>query len=141
VSTPAHGQPTNELAALVGPFWSEAKTCEALDASAESLAARRETGTLLGLVTADEDRVYPVFQFARRHDGSVETKPAVVAMLEPLRSFDPWTVAVLLHTPAPELDDSTPIEWAREGGAPDALRDLAQVVAKEWAAGGLPSSL
>ena len=62
-------------------------------------------------------------------------------MLEPLRSFDPWTVAVLLNTPAPELDGATPIEWARQGGAQDALRDLAQVVAKEWVAGGLPSSL
>jgi hypothetical protein len=91
-------------------------------------------------MTADGDRVYPVFQFARHHDGSVETKPAVAAMLEPLRSFDPWTVALLLNTIAPELDGETPIEWARQGGAQDALRGLAQVVAKEWAAGGLSSS-
>jgi hypothetical protein len=138
VSAHAGDPPSNELAAFVGPLWSEIKTCGALDASPDILAARREAGALLELVTSDGDRVYPVFQFVAGEDGRIETRTGLAAMLQELRSFDPWTVAVLLKTPAPELDGSTPVEWERAGGAVEALRDLAAVVAREWAAGGQP---
>lgn len=129
------GQPANELADLVGPVWSESKACAALDASRDVLSARREAGTLLGLTTSDGTTVYPVFQFVRRTDGQVEVRPGLLAVMGPLRAFDPWAVAVLLHTPAPELGGSTPIQWDRDGGASEALGDLADAVAREWAAG------
>jgi hypothetical protein len=124
----------NELVALVGPFWSETKTCAALGISVSDLASRRDDGTVLGLTTSDGDRLYPIAQF-HRLDGRVEVKPALLPLLEALRAFDPWTVAVLLHTPASELDGATPLDWVRSHGAPERLEDLGHVVASEWAAG------
>jgi hypothetical protein len=119
------GEPgTNELADLVGPFWSETKVCDALGVDAVALQARREAGTVLGLTTSDGERVYPVSQFDRQ-DGTVEVRPALVPFLSALRRFDAWAVAVLLHTPAPELDDQTPLDWVPQDGSPEALADLA----------------
>ena len=133
------GEPvtTNEIAQVVGPCWSESKVLAALGVTADTVASRRETGTILALTTADGARVYPVDQF-RRHAGTVEVKPALLPLLRALRRFDPWAVAVLLHTPAPELDAATPLGWLSDGGAPEPVARLGEVVAHEWAAGGVP---
>lgn len=50
-----------------------------------------------------------------------------------LRDHDPWTIAVLNHTPAPELDDLTPLDWVREGRDAQALVDYARVLKAEFA--------
>jgi hypothetical protein len=124
----------NELADLVGPFWSRAKVSEALGVDERRLTARVEGGDLLELRTADGVPAYPVFQFERDSD-HVEVRPALASVFRTLRDFDPWTVAVLLHTPAPELSGSTPLEWLRSERAAEPVVGLAQTVAKEWAAG------
>jgi hypothetical protein len=128
---------TNEIADLVGPFWSGAKVSDELGVSAGVLDARRESGEVLGLVTVDGVIVYPVSQFQRR-EGRVEVKPAMVPVLRAWRQFDGWTVAVLLSTPAPELDDLTPLAWLDQGREPAALRSLTDAVALEWNAGSGP---
>jgi hypothetical protein len=126
----------NELADLVGPFWTSARTREALGVSSrQALDSRRRTGSVLGVKSTDGDRFYPVSQFHKRADGGIEVKPALVPFLRTLRGFDAWTVAVLLHTPAPELADLTPLDWVRHGKDPKALEDLARAVAREWSAG------
>jgi hypothetical protein len=125
---------TNELANLVAPFWSEARVCNALGIKPVVLGQRRDAGTVLGLTTSDGVRVYPVNQF-HRHDAAVDVRPALLPLLQTLRDFDPWTVAVLLNTPAPELDNQTPLNWVGRGGSPDLVSDLARAVAREWAAG------
>lgn len=125
----------NELAALLGPFWSSAKVQDALGVpTRQALASRRKNGSVLGLKTSDGDVVYPVWQFHRRDD-AIEVKPALVGMLRILKTFDPWTVAVVLRTPAPELKGLTPIDWVRAGRPAATLVELARVVAREWAAG------
>lgn len=129
------GEPgMNELAALVGPFWTEPKVSVALRASVEELAARRHEGTILGLATSDGDLFYPLSQFQQR-DGSVEVKPGLLPLFRALRAFDPWAVAVLLHTPSVELDGVTPLEWTRHTHAPEGLADLGHLIASEWGTG------
>ena len=137
----------NEIAEVVGACWSQNKVLTALGVTSEALAAWRSTGRILGLLTSDGARVYPVTQFQRR-EGAVEVRPALLPVLRALRGFDPWAVAVLLHTPAPELDDASPLGWLSDGGAPEVLARLAETVAREWAAGsartgspGEPSSI
>jgi hypothetical protein len=134
VSLPGGGR--DDLASLLGPFWSATRAREALGlASRQALNERRRSGSVLGLKTASNDIVYPVSQFQRR-DGRVEVKPLLVPFLRTLRGHDPWAVATLLHTPAPELGGLTPLAWLKRGGEHvDALEDLARTVAREWRAG------
>ena len=126
----------NEIAEVVGACWSENKVLTALGVTSETLAAWRSTGRILGLLSSDGARAYPVTQFERRA-GAVEVRPALLPVLRALRGFDPWAVAVLLHTPAPELDGRTPLEWLSGGRAPETLAGLAETVAREWAAGSV----
>ncbi|GCD90168.1 hypothetical protein [Nocardioides sp. LS1] len=135
------GGQVHEMAEVVGPFWSEARAVAALGVSAETVASRRDSGTILALPTNDGVLVYPVDQFQKVGGGGddVEVKPALLPFLRALRGFDPWAVAVLLHTPAPELDGATPLGWLSDGGAPDTLTRLGEVVAREWASSGPPS--
>lgn len=122
------------IGALVGPCWSPTRVCSALDVTDPGLAARRESGEVLGLSTRDGDVVYPLWQFQRR-EGRVEVKPALVPLFRALRRFDGWAVAVLLHTPSPELDGQTPLGWLDGGRDPAAVGALGGVVAREWSAG------
>lgn len=124
----------NELAALVGPCWSEAQVASALAVPPESLAGLRAEGGVLGLLAADRAWVYPVDQFNRR-DGRVEVEPGLLPVFRALRGHDPWAVAVLLHTPAPELDGATPLGWLTAGESSKDVVALTVVVAREWAAG------
>ena len=121
---------------MVGPTWSETKVLAALGVSAPTLTSWLDAGAILGLTTSDGARVYPLAQF-QRHGGAVEVRPALLPVLRTLRGFDAWAVAVLLHTPAPELDDETPLGWLSKGGAPERLARLADTVVREWAAGTL----
>lgn len=125
----------NAIAAVVGPLWSETRVCQALGITTDALAALRAAGGVLSATTSDGVSVYPVSQFQRR-DGAVEVRPDWVPLLQTLSRFDHWTVAVLLKTPAPELDDLTPLDWLRAGHDPEAVADLAVAVAREWTAGG-----
>jgi hypothetical protein len=129
----------NELAALVGPFWSHQKTRSALGLGPAGLTALRDAGGVLELVSADGVPFYPAFQFERAGD-ETRVRPALALVIRVLRGFDPWAVAVLLHTPAAELDDSSPLAWLKAGGAPGDVEELAKVVAREWSAGSAPGS-
>jgi hypothetical protein len=131
----ADGPDANEIAKLVGPMWSEAKVCDALGIEAKALATRREEGTVLVPMMSDGVRAYPISQF-QRTDGAIEVRPALIPFLTTLRHFDPWTVAVLLQTPAPELEDKTPFDWLGIGGDPKVLEDLARTVSSEWSVKG-----
>lgn len=128
---------SNELAEVVGPNWTEGKVIAAMGVSPETVTSWREDGAILALPTRDGALVYPTAQFERRQ-GTVVVRPALLPFLQALRRFDPWAVAVLLHTPTPELDGKTPLEWLSHHGEPAVLSRLAQTVAREWAAGTPP---
>jgi hypothetical protein len=123
---------TNRLSERLAPFWSGTKVQRELGLkSRQALDERRKTGRVLALKTSDNHRIYPVSQFQRRGN-RVEVKPELVSMLSVLRDHDPWSVAVLLHTPAPELEDLTPLDWIRKGRETGAIEVLARRVAREW---------
>ena len=126
---------SRELIDLLGPFWSAGRTAQALAVAPSALRTLCRDGALLGLTSSDGDMVYPVFQFEKTGD-DIRVKPPLLTVLRTLRSFDPWTVAVLMHTPAPELHGRTPLDAARRKTPDDDLEGFARVVAREWAAGG-----
>lgn len=125
----------NELGDLLGPFWSEARASAALDASPRHLAAAQKSGAILRLQTADGAMLYPIWQFQRDSVGQIGVRVQLAAMFGELVGHDPWTVAVLIQTPSPELSGLTPLEAARSGARPDTLGEFARIVAREWSAG------
>ena len=121
----------NELAELVGPLWSVERTSQALGVEPAALLVMAEQGSLLTLTSSDGDVFYPVFQFTDTGT-AIRVQDGLRPVLQDLRSFDPWAVAVLLHTPSPEFGDVTPLEAARSGAD---LREFGRTVAREWSAG------
>lgn len=122
------------LAERIGPVWTSVHTREQLGLNTrQALDSRRRSGSILGVKTSNGEVFYPLSQF-RVTNGTIEVRPALVAMFKVLRDQDPWAVATLLTVPAPELDDHTPVQWERQGKDNKALVALAQRVRHEWAA-------
>lgn len=116
----------------VGPSWSTKKVrAELGGVSAQAVHQRVDRGTLWALPTSDGATAFPIFQFVRRN-GRLETKPGLRAMFKILRGQDPWAVAVLMQTPAPELAGMSPVEWERSDGGTEALEQLARDLVREW---------
>lgn len=120
----------SKLADLVAPVWTAEHTRRVLNLARPTMLERRRTGSLLALRSSDGEFFYPVSQFEKR-DGKVRVKPALRQFMMVLRDQDPWTIAVLQHTPAPELDGLTPSGWVRQGRHPQTLVDYARVVNAE----------
>lgn len=121
----------SELVDLVAPVWTAEHTRRVLKLSRPTMLDRRRTGSLLALKSSDGDYFYPVSQFEKR-DGKVQVKPALRQFMMVLRDHDPWTVAVLHHTPAPELDGLTPLDWARQDRDTTTLVEYAKVLNAEF---------
>lgn len=120
------------LVDAVGPSWSTKKVrAELGDISAQAVHQRVDRGTLWALPTSDGATAFPTFQFVRRNN-HLGTKPGLRAMFKILRGQDPWTVAVLMQTPADELEGMSPVEWERDGGSTEALEHLAHTLLREW---------
>jgi hypothetical protein len=133
ILTPAMAEDRSELADLLAPFWTAQRAQAALGISRQAMADRRKTGAILALKAADTDTYfYPVAQFETK-DGAVRVKPMLRRFLMTLRHREPWTVGVLLHTPAPELENRTPLDWVRRHGDEGTLLDYARVVNAEFA--------
>lgn len=122
----------NELAEVVGPVWSAARTADALGLAVADLEGACRRGDLLGLPTADGDCVFPVLQFQRRADGSVHMQPDVARLVQTLLGQPAWAIAVLLVTPAPELEDLSPVDWIGAGGRRDVLARFGEQIGREW---------
>lgn len=129
---PENEDGADRLIDVVGQLWTAERTQEALGhLSDASMRTRREAGTLLAISTAEGDMFYPVDQFETR-DGVVQVKPGLQEFMQLLRERDPWTVAVLLHTPADELGGRSPLEWVQRSGDPSALLAYATAVSQEF---------
>lgn len=123
----------SSLADLLGPFWSSRQVEERLQYnSKQALGNDRSRGNVLALKTGNGRLAYPISQF-RDRAGRTEVKPGQAAMIKVLKGEDPWRVAVLMHNPAPELGQRTPLEWERAGGSVGDLAALARRVRHEWA--------
>ncbi|MGP5088582.1 hypothetical protein [Brachybacterium tyrofermentans] len=120
------------LVDTVGTSWSIRKVRTELGGvSPQAVHQRVDRGTLWALPTSDGSSVFPTFQFVRRN-GRLGTRRGLQAMFRVLRAEDPWAVAVLMNTPAPELDGLSPVDWERRGGGADALERLAHALVREW---------
>jgi hypothetical protein len=127
------GEGQQELVQTVGPFWSSAKVrAELAIPTRQALDARIRAGSVLALKTSDGALVFPVLQFRSTTSGA-EVRPALKAAIKQLRAHDPWTVALLLCTPADELDGLSPLAWTRAEYDPAALASYAQRVDAQWA--------
>lgn len=129
------GEAQNELLALVRPLWTGTKVQAALGLTRQEVASLHNEGRILAVRSSDGEAFYPLYQFHRRADGRTAVRPDLVPVIQILREFDNWAVAITLVTPAPELGYNTPVEWARRSGGEQALRAWAAAVAREWSAG------
>jgi hypothetical protein len=118
----------NALDAEIGPFYDTAGV-EALlgGVSKQAVEARRRARTILALKTADGRWAYPTFQFT---GGDVD--PELVPAIQAFRDAPPWSAALWFVTPNPDLDDATPLTWARDGHPGDELVTSARRTAREW---------
>jgi hypothetical protein len=116
------------LDAEVGPFYDTASVMTLLGGvSKQAVDARRRNHTILALKTSDERWVYPVFQFAGR-----DVNPSLVPAIRACRDAPAWSAALWFVTKNPDLDDLTPLEWARSERPVDALTLSARRTAYEW---------
>lgn len=123
----------SEMADLVAPLWSAERARRELNISRSTMAERRSAGSLLALKPTDADEFfYPVSQFERR-DGRVQVKAGLRRFMMALRGSDPWTVAVLMRTPALELGNLTPLDWVRRGRDESTLNEYAEMLVAELA--------
>ncbi|MDZ7790860.1 MAG: hypothetical protein U5L08_10290 [Xanthomonadales bacterium] len=93
----------------LGPAYRQGDVARLLDKSRQAVSADRG---LLRLALRDGDIAYPVFQFDGRRQ--------LPGIREVVRVFEPavattWTTASWLTSPAPELDDRTPLALLRAG--------------------------
>lgn len=127
-----HAVADSALVDTVGPSWSTKKVRDELGGvSSQAVHQRVARGTLWALPTSDGSRVFPTFQFVRRN-GTLQTKSKLQAMFKILEGQDPWQVAVLLNTPAAELDGISPVDWEKQGGSVVDLERLAHNLVRQW---------
>ncbi|MCU1527154.1 MAG: hypothetical protein JWP75_917 [Frondihabitans sp.] len=107
----------------IGPFYDTAGLRKWFATSRQNVDAQVKAGDILCLLTSDNHRLYPSFQFSA--DGRpLPRLREVLVGLDPHRE-DPWGDAVWLNAPARDLEGSTPAEALRNGRADQAIR-LAQ---------------
>ena len=93
----------------LGPAYRQGDVARLLDKSRQAVSADRG---LLRLALRDGEIAYPVFQFdGRRQLPGIRE---VVRVLEPAVA-SAWTTASWLTSPAPQLDDRTPLALLRAG--------------------------
>lgn len=116
------------LDAEVGPFY-DTPGVETLlgGVSKQAVEARRKKHTILAVKTVDGRWAYPTFQFTG--DG---VDPALVPAIQAFRGAPAWSAALWFVTPNPDLDEVTPLAWARSGRPADALVASAQRTVSEW---------
>jgi hypothetical protein len=120
------------LADLIASFYTQERVEELLGLTAEQVEEQCAAGLLLCLEPSDGgSRFYPTWIFETK-DGQVRVKPDFQAVITALKDRSHWTTAVILRTPAHELEDMTPEEWVRERGDLDRLRSYAEKVNAEF---------
>lgn len=118
----------NALNEEVGPFYDTPSVMTVLGGvSKQAVDARRRKHTILALRTADDRWVYPVFQFT---DSTVD--PRLVPAIQALKDAPGWSTALWFVTRNPDLDNQTPLDWARGDQPEELLVASARRTAREW---------
>lgn len=120
----------NRLAELVGPVFNTVGVHRLLGIDSLDAEARHQIGELLALRTADDQVVYPTFQFS---GSSINPDMAALFIRFAKVPNTPWwTVAAWFQTPRPELDGSTPADWVRDGRGLEALEPSIMECVHRW---------
>jgi len=118
----------NALDAEIGPFYDTAGVETLLGGvSKQAVEARRKKHTILAVKTADGRWAYPTFQFT-----GDEVDPRLVPAIQAFRNAPAWAAALWFVTPNPDLDEVTPLAWARSKGPAEALVVSARRTVSEW---------
>ena len=118
------------LSSAIGEFWSLGQTATRLDLPDQELLKLARSNSVLHVVTADDQWLFPAFQFRNQR-----VIPALVPILQTvLAATDGWEVTQWLMTPAGQLGNKTPLETTRAGDAKSLgrLQRLAEQRAKVW---------
>lgn len=114
------------LAEAIWPVY-DTGSVEALLGGPEQVHAHRAQHTLLALTTADGQHVYPAWQINGR-----DVDPMLAPATRALQDAPAWAAALWLVTPDADLDDTSPLDWARTGRDIAALVGSARRTALAW---------
>jgi len=118
----------NALDAEIGPFYDTAGVETLLGGvSKQAVEARRKKHTILAVKTSDGRWAYPTFQFT-----GDEVDPTLVPAIRAFRGAPAWATALWFVTANPDLNEATPLEWARSGRPAEALAVSARRTLREW---------
>lgn len=116
---------------LVGPFYDTGDLTRWWGISRQAVNKAVTAGTVIACKLGDGQWVYPTWQFTDA--GTVH--PNLIALWKTLRTAaDPWTCAVWLRSPQPELGDRSAADWIVDGHHLDTALALAHADAERWAA-------
>ena len=116
----------------LGPFYGPSQVAKVLGSiSRQAVAERRGRHTLLGLRTADNHWVYPLFQFDR-HGEVIQGLPELLQLLA-ASGIDDWSLAGWLMSPLRSLGGRTAIEWLQEGRDRATLLEVTRDAARRFA--------
>lgn len=124
-----------DLDDAIGPFYDTTGLRNWTGSSRQAIDGKRKRNSLIACQLEGRDWVYPSWQF----DDEGSPRRDLVAIWRTLRgpverpNADPWTCALWLRTPHPDLNDSTPVDWLSSGGDVGAVDALARRDAARWA--------
>jgi hypothetical protein len=123
---------TEDLPLLIAPLWSALHVSRQLGVDESTLNVLRARAQVLAVPLRDGSLGYPSAQFETA-GATVRVRPDLARFMHVLRRRDPWTVAILLHTPARDLRGGTPIAWVTSGRPGQALVDYAEALETQFA--------
>lgn len=116
---------------LVGPFYDTTGLTQWWGVSRQAINKAVAVGTVIACRLDGGQWVYPTWQFT--DSGSVH--PHLITLWQTLRTAaDPWTCALWLRSPQPDLGDRTAADWITDGYPVDPALTLARADTQRWAA-------
>lgn len=99
------------LSSAIGEFWSTRQLLDHTGAPRERIEELINANQLLHCTTADDQRLFPAFQFA-----GTRVRPALVPVLQQLLpANDGWSVTLQLMTPLDDFDGRTALDVIERG--------------------------
>lgn len=116
---------------LVGPFYDTAGLTKWRGVSRQAIHQAVAAGTIIACQLDGGQWVYPTWQFT----DSKTTDSALLTLWATLSAAaEPWTCAVWLRSPQPELDGRSAVDWIAQGRPLEAALSCARADAHRWAA-------
>lgn len=103
------------LSSAIGEFWSTHQVMARSGSNRDRLGKLIEAHELLHVTTADDQRLFPAFQF----DGKTVNPRLLPLLRAMLPSQDGWSVTLQLMQPMPELGGKTPLDVVERGSDSD----------------------